>query len=354
MGPRALAAVAVVAMPACLSKPEPPGGGKGWLAGYAYRKPITVQPDADLADFPVSVLATSDPDLAMFADDGGGDLVFTANDGQTVLDRDLVRFDGTTGALDAWVQVPALAAPSTALYLYYGGPPVASDDAAAWTGYEAVWHMAATTDTEPDVTGHGHDVVAMAGEEPAADLGIIGGARRYDGAERMCAAVVGVPLVGSGSFTVSLVLNPGLGNEYATPFETGGGTPTIRGYGLELGTGPWDVNFADGTSQVLLRIDKPASLVGTWLQIVAIADREAQIARLYVNGEQIRSESIAQLGSVTGSRAMCLGGFYHYTGLLDEARLMLSAASPDQVFAEYANLLARSSFITIGAAETAE
>jgi hypothetical protein len=345
-----LAVVTALGGPACLSKPAPPDDG--WLAGYAYRKPITVTPDADLADFQVSVLADADLDLAMFAADDGSDLVFTGSDGRMLVGYDVVDFDGATGAIDAWVHLPVLAAPATTFYLYYDGPPVAPAPQVAWPGHEAVWHLAGVADTERDVTGHGHDLTAPSGKAPPSDLGLVGRARRYDGAEWLCVATAGVPAVGASSFSYSvLAYTEQGGGEYDTLFETGGGTPETAGFGAELGTPPWDVNFADGATQVVLRIDDPMPYYATWLHLVAVADRELDVARLYVNGIEIRSSSIGPLGSLTGEKEMCLGGTYQYRGLIDEARLTLTVPSEARVAAEHANVAMRSSFVTIGAAE---
>jgi hypothetical protein len=348
------AGLAVMALPACLTKPAPPeGGGDGWLDDYAYRKPITVTPPTDLADFAVSVFVTGDADLAMFADDTGNDLVFTAADGDTLLGYDLVGFDRANGTVDAWVHLPAIAAAGTTFYLYYGGPPRAPAPAMAWPGHEAVWHMAGVGDMERDLTGHGHDMTAPPGENPPPDLGLVGRARLYEGTDRMCVPTPSIPAVGTGSFTYSVVTytNQSTG-EYDVLFETGGGTPTTRGFGAELGMPPWDINFADGATQVVLRIDDPAPYYAQWLHFVVVADREVDVARLYVNGLEIRSSSIGPLGSLTGERAMCLGGTYHYRGLIDEARLTLSVPTAERVAAEHANLMMRSSFVTVGAAET--
>jgi hypothetical protein len=101
--------------------------------------------DGPHTDFPVLVQTTSDSGLAAYAQDDGDDIVFTSDDAITPLDYELVSFNGTTGAMVAWVKVPTLSsAQDTILWMYYGNSAVAAqeDPTNVWTNnYHAVWHM---------------------------------------------------------------------------------------------------------------------------------------------------------------------------------------------------------------------
>ncbi len=132
---------------------------KPWLDDYAFRKRITITPNVatDLVDVPISVATVADPELRSRAQVDGTDLVFTADD-DTLLDYEIVNYDPTSGALDAWVRIPALSGQaSTELSLYYGGPSRASLPIATWPSTCAVvWHLSGTTATEHDSTTNAH------------------------------------------------------------------------------------------------------------------------------------------------------------------------------------------------------
>ncbi len=105
-----LAAVILVLVPV----PVHADPGPGWYdAGWKYRKKITVDNTrvsgtSDFSGFPVLVSLSSDSDLAADAQDDGDDILFTSSDGTTKLDHETEYFDGSTGALDAWVEVKTL------------------------------------------------------------------------------------------------------------------------------------------------------------------------------------------------------------------------------------------------------
>ena len=78
-----------------------------WYGGYHYRKPITVTTalTAPLSDFPLGLVRTQDPQIAAHA--SGQDLVVTAGDAVTPLDRELVT-SMVDGTIELWVRVPQL------------------------------------------------------------------------------------------------------------------------------------------------------------------------------------------------------------------------------------------------------
>src|SRR3990167_2577010 len=128
----------------------PSGGGGGdtlWYDTYTYRKPITIDATkvtSDFTNFPVLVSLT-DSDLAADALDSGYDIAFFDASGDE-LDYDREAFNGTTGALNAWVKVTNLASTTdTIIYMAYGDADVASDQQDAtnvWdTNYKGVWHL---------------------------------------------------------------------------------------------------------------------------------------------------------------------------------------------------------------------
>jgi hypothetical protein len=91
---------------------------------YQYRKKITIQATqvpADLTNFPVLINLPSDTELAASARDDGFDISFTSDDEVTKIKHQIEDFDGDTGELVAWVNVPNISSSvNTVIYLYYG------------------------------------------------------------------------------------------------------------------------------------------------------------------------------------------------------------------------------------------
>ncbi|HVQ01207.1 MAG TPA: DUF2341 domain-containing protein [Candidatus Thermoplasmatota archaeon] len=115
--------------------------------GWHYRKQIIInhtQVADDLQDFTV-LLSTTDPDL-MKAQASGNDLLFMNDVGSAVkLHHEIESFDGSTGALVAWVNIPLLSSTQdTIFYVYYGNPDAVDQSypQKTWNShYQGVWHL---------------------------------------------------------------------------------------------------------------------------------------------------------------------------------------------------------------------
>jgi len=107
-----------------------------WDTNWQYRKEIIVDysmVDVDFTDFQF-LINTVDIDLMNDAQDDGDDIVFTDDNG-IKLEHEIESFNGTSGELVAWVNVPSLSsAVDTVLYMYYGNPSCTSQQ-----NIEAVW-----------------------------------------------------------------------------------------------------------------------------------------------------------------------------------------------------------------------
>ncbi len=130
-------------------------------ASWPYRKKVTIdntKVDADLTNFPVYFTETTDTELGGFAQDDGDDILFTNSSG-TKLDHDLVSFNGTTGAIVAWVEVNSVAnSTDTPIYMYYGNLGASAQEAvtATWgNSYAGVWHLEEASGNVSDSTSNG-------------------------------------------------------------------------------------------------------------------------------------------------------------------------------------------------------
>jgi hypothetical protein len=96
---------------------------------WTERRPLGIESDlvaGPLTDYPMLVQVV-DAGLAAGLQADAADLVFTADDGVTRLDHQVESWDPLTGALTAWVRVPALDPNTDALLYLYLGNPTAED-----------------------------------------------------------------------------------------------------------------------------------------------------------------------------------------------------------------------------------
>jgi hypothetical protein len=153
----------------------------------------------------------------------GFDIAFTADAaGTQKLDHEIERYDGTSGALAAWVRIPSLSA-STTLYLRYGDCAVTSSQekpTAVWdASFGAVWHLAEAV-TDETTTGQHNDStankIACSQSNNGAVLGRVGGAQHFDGDDYISCAVGKIQ--DTSSFTISAWVNLDRSTAAGDPF----------------------------------------------------------------------------------------------------------------------------------------
>lgn len=115
---------------------------------WLYRKKITIdhaKVDGDQTDFPMLVKLATDDELAAHAQNDGDDILFTSDDEISKLDHELIKFDGDTGELIVWVEIPTLDADADIdIYMYYGNADCEAQQNVNGTwnsGYKGVWHL---------------------------------------------------------------------------------------------------------------------------------------------------------------------------------------------------------------------
>lgn len=368
MDVRAVLALAVLS--GCFSTPARPETGSEWLAGYEFRKRVTLHrpSDAALLDDPMISIDTGEaPDLAAHAHATAGDVTFTTADGVTPIRHEVASYDPVRGALDAWLRVPEVTGGDTDLFLYYGAAPRVPQS--AWPDmYRGVWHMSgAESGRERDSTNKVADLVpSIAGETPLVAPGVAGPARDYrypgevDGSE-LC-AVTSALQMGVNSFTYSLwFFGRSQLFDYDSPFAYGGGDMNTAGFNIELGNGEWLAGISDGGGNAgdQQNIDLGAPRNGDWLFIAIVVDRETLpgVVRTYINGQQRMAVPLEPtIGSLTPGTLteLCIGSSaYRIDGLVDEVWVRDNPWSAEKIATHYANLADRSSFQTVGVEETA-
>jgi MSHA biogenesis protein MshQ len=318
-----------------------------------HRKLVTIDPGASaLMDFPVGVIVAADAELALDARVDGRDLAFMATDG-TLLDFEIESYDGSSGALVAWVRMPVLAGVTTA-YLEYGGGRALdlANPTQVWPGCRGVWHFAGPD--ARDSTAQGHDFAVPAGmTAPSATSGIAGTAIAFDGASQLAIAdpVDGSLDMGTRSFSLSLwVAQAHVIGMYDMPLFKGGSSTLTPGYDIEIGASVWRFDVGDGMRNTFPMFAGGPTFTGRWTHLVGVADRANQLALAYVNGAQVDSTTIAGLGSVDSALPLEMSPTLNrYAGAVDELRLYDHLLAPAWIAAEYANLSDPGSFASVGA-----
>lgn len=122
---------------------------------YSYHRSITIShtevTNSDQANFPVLISGTYSY-LATVANGGkvqnanGYDIVFSSDAaGSSLLNFETDTYNPATGAINAWVRIPALSHSSdTVIYLQYGDSSISSSQqnpAGVWSDYLSVYHL---------------------------------------------------------------------------------------------------------------------------------------------------------------------------------------------------------------------
>ena len=169
-----------------------------WLAGYQFRKEITIA-DANITggphvNFPLLIDLTGDADIIANAESASGfDIAFTDSDGTTLLDHEILTPDRAN--YQAFVSITLPTTVDKVIYVYYGNSSVSSDPSttAAWnTNYQAVLHLqesgSGSNDEFKDATSNGYDGTGGgplgAGDPtqtPIRTTGKFGFAQQFDG-----------------------------------------------------------------------------------------------------------------------------------------------------------------------------
>ncbi|WP_346839595.1 LamG-like jellyroll fold domain-containing protein [Microbulbifer sp. SAOS-129_SWC] len=148
---------------------------------------------------------------------------------------------------------------------------------------------------------------------------------------------------GNGSFTVEswVYADANSAGDYRNIVSKKLGTGTDAGWVLRLGNDN-DILKAsfllgDGTNSKGLASDTPLTL-DTWNHIAVTVDRVTDTARLYVNGEEVKSVSLSGIGSVNSGTVMRIGTWSTVTnapwlGEIDEVRVWDKAVSQTEIAA---------------------
>jgi len=142
-------------------------------------------------NFTVLVNFASSTQLKAAATASGSDILFTNNDGATLLNFEIERYVSSTGELEAWVKMPAIAtSTNTSFYMYYGNSSAMAslqNVSGTWdSNYLGIWHMASingsTAFSGKDSTSNGNSGNISGGA--TSTVGQIDGAANFNGSSQ--------------------------------------------------------------------------------------------------------------------------------------------------------------------------
>lgn len=327
--------------------------------GYSYKRTVTLtgtQIAASVTNFPVLVKATLD--ASHVTTSSGYDIRFEDGSG-THLDHDVESYNPSTGALIAWVRIPALTASTDlTIDLYYGNAAVTTgteqNAAGCWTAFAGVWFLseAATgTSVYKDRTTAANHMSSVGSQLTAGVSGQISNALSRNGStvEVSRAITDGNTTLAAGPLTVMCWGKSNAdaqnGNAQLLWEETGG---RFRYYSTGSTGRQWRVYKTSGTLASLTGTTADQSWHHLALRVgssgALIYQDASQVTTNAVNSYIGTAGKVAVLSSSTANQGMN-GAISH---------LMIAAADlgAGWVSTAYANQSAPGSFLTLGSEES--
>ncbi len=368
---RALRAALGLLVTGCLDAPPGSLDHPDDAAPGGFRKALQIQGGAvaaPLADFPLLVRLEGDADLTAHASDGGLDVVFRDQDGG-LLPFEVEAWARASGALRAWVTLPAIAeSMPTTFYVHYGDgiEQDRSDASATWkSGFAAVWHLDEEPDEEIDSTGGGHDAVGSNGSAARAP-GFLGDGARFDGSNDYLDFGSDLPAEvdhGAALTVTAWVRYDALGqwSHFISKARTssnsfGWALGIDGGYDFMLRTMNGNVNARGSSGQA-----RPA--VGDWHHWALVYDgaqgSDAERLRGFRDGVEyvltyqavIPSTFDAQDGPLYIGCAPWNTPEYCIEGVVDEVHIAPVVRPPEWIAAEFASQAAGAELVVVGAEE---
>jgi len=341
-----------------------PVGGPPAVDDYSCNVKITidhtkVSGSTSLTDFPVLISLTDDSLMntgcGFVKSSAGDDIIFT-NEAKTVqLNHEIEKYDGSTGALVAWVEIPSLSVSTdTVIYIYYGNSNVASpqdNPTGVWdSSYKSVWHLkedpSGTAPQMRDSTSNGNHGTSR-GYMTSGDqvIGKIGGSLDFDGSNDYV-------------FTTNSFNNP-QNFTVSAWFKTGSASGK-RVVGFEnaqtgTGSGSWDRHIYVGTDGKVyfgaysgstnVAVSTNTLTDNTWHYAVGVRDDGANRVRLYIDGNLNNSTYNSAAENYTGwwrigsykASGWPSGQDGYFPGVIDEVRVSNTIRSADWIKTEYNN-----------------
>ena len=319
-----------------------------------------------LSNFPF-LFNVTDANLATTAHSGhvtsanGYDIMFRGVDNTTcgganscTLDYEVESYNGTTGALTAWVRIPSLntnaASSNTTIRIYYGNSDITSsiqNPTGVWdTNYKAVWHLSDNGNTTVnDSTSNNDDGTAAANTSTKTTAGQIASALTFNGTSDYIYTTT--QFTNPQGFTTSAWFKTSTASGHKiVGFESNQTGTASANYDrmLYMGT-DGKVYAAAYNGQIYTATSTNTLADGNWHYVVGSFLDTGNVLKLYVDGLLNNSTTVGgyenstgywRMGSykLTGWTAAADG---YFTGTIDETHISSTIRNADWIITEYCN-----------------
>ena len=327
-----------------------------WLAGWSYRKAITIDNTgmtATLTNFPLYVLldpAGAGANLGNKILDSGYDIRFTSSDGTTLLpyERELYSEASGNSTGSFWVGITLNAdnnaATNDTIYVYYGkagaadGEDTDNGTSDVWDdNFKGVWHLGETgaggAADYKDSTSNANDSTNTTNQPSVTSSGIAGSAQTLNGSKYVQLGVSNFPATNAAqtlSVWTSYTSTPATTQNV---FTSVGASNSVQ------------IGFRDGVplawkyGGLVLASASAAPTANAWHQYVFVTNGTNHT--LYIDGVSAGTGNAALLsGSPTTGYLGTWDGLGEeiFAGTMDEARIAAASRSAGWVAFEYANI----------------
>lgn len=339
---------------------------------FSYYMPVTIDHTKVGAgthtNFPVLVKKTS-VNLKSTANSGhvtsdtGYDICFYSDTGLTTkLDHQLISYAPTTGALTAWVRMPAGTLPNettdTTIYIGYGDESITTDQSTANTwdaNYRAVWHGKSTADSKNTNT------ISLT-NSTANNAGKIAGSLSSNGTSSVIDVADHATLDVDHAITISAWINfsSHTGNAGGIYYKnsTSLWQNDVRGMDFGYLAGTYYFLVMDASNNYYYRPYTGTPSDGTWYYVCGSwGGTSTNDCAFYMNGSASGSAASGS-GTVstarTNNETVRIGGKtksgteYAFNGFLEEIRLSDTVRSAGWVLTEYNNQNDPDAFVNLG------
>ncbi|MBU1124195.1 DUF2341 domain-containing protein [Patescibacteria group bacterium] len=316
-----------------------------WLAGWDYRKTITIDNtnvDADLSSFPLYVKINNDTDLTNATSSTGADIRFTTSTGVTIsYEKEEFVVSSGSGTGHFWVKVPDVSSSTgTVIYMYYGGADKTDGEDATnvWdANFKGVWHMSETLTNVPrdetisDSTGTNNGTMTDIDGDSNEATGKVDGAIDFNGDADLinCGADNSLSV---SNLTVSFWV-------YEANSWTGSPGLVDKSRDSE-----WDIHYSGGIrfQQGLGgRVTGPAISSSNWTYVTVTYDASVDPLIYYNATSQSLTDEFTPAAIPDNNEDLLLGARHdggYLDGILDEVRVSNTVRSADWIKFEYNNM----------------
>ncbi len=328
------------------------------VENYSNRKKFIVESDlvigdSDLSNFPVLVSTTLN-DLRSTTNGGfvqnvnGYDIVFTSDNGTTILSHQLEEYNASTGEIVVWLRFPSLSVSSdTEFYMYFGNSGISTDQSTVnvWdSNYKLILHLDETASGPTNFTDASGEISStdITDNATTAANGQIGGGRQFTDPgtnDVITIADNGVsPLDIAGNITISLWFYGE--NLDDAPDLISKGTYT-NGYSIWSSSDrelTFSVNGVDLESADFITSDD------SWYHIVATRASNGD-RFLYLDGEQVATDNSTASFTIDDEDVFLSSSVWAFVGIMDEVRISNIARDSAWIATEYNNQSSPGTFI---------